>query len=110
MPPWRELERVWQAHAVPESGQVARDSASEVARIDPSAPRPPLLLIARELDHIIPASLVRKNHAFYQGPSTDFHEFEGRTHWICGQEGLEEVAEHVASWVAHTLQEESPAR
>lgn len=100
-----ELEQVWDTYAVPESGQVARDSASDLAKIDPTAQRPPLLLVAGELDHIIPASLVRKNHAFYQGPQTDFQEFEGRTHWICGQEGWEEVAEHVESWLEQTLQE-----
>ncbi|MEM7156165.1 MAG: alpha/beta fold hydrolase [Myxococcota bacterium] len=98
-----EVERVWRAHAVPESGQVARDSTSDVARIDPRADRPPLLLVAGELDHIIPVSLSRKNYEFYQGPPTDYREFAGRTHWICGQEGWEEVAAHVESWLEETL-------
>ena len=99
-----ELDRVWREHAVPESGQVARDSTSELAHIDPTAERPPLLLVAGELDHIIPIRLVRKNVDFYQGPVTDFVSFPERTHWICGQDGWEEVADHVASWVAQTLQ------
>lgn len=98
-----ELERVWREHAVPESGQVARDSASSMARIDPTADRPPLLLLAGELDHIIPVGLVRQNHAFYRGPRTDLHEFAGRTHWICGQDGWEEVADHTAAWLADVL-------
>ena len=98
-----ELERVWSTYSVPESGQVARDSASPLAKIDPRADRPPLLLIAGELDHIIPASLVRMNHTFYDGPPTDFREFPGRTHWICGQDGWEEVAAHVESWLGETL-------
>lgn len=99
-----ELDRVWRAHAVPESGQVARDSTSGIARIDPSADRPPLLLVAGELDHIIPIALAKKNYAFYRGPHTDFRQFEGRTHWICGQDGWEEVAGHVESWLDVTLQ------
>jgi len=98
-----ELERVWRTHAVPESGRVARDSTSALARIDPTADRPPLLLVAGELDHIIPASLNRKNYRFYDGPPTDFVEFPGRTHWICGQEGWEEVADHVEAWLEETL-------
>lgn len=98
-----ELDRVWRTHAVPESGRVARDSASDLAKIDPTAERPPLLLIAGELDHIIPARLVRQNHAFYRGPRTDLQEFPGRTHWICGQEGWEEVAGHAASWLGEVL-------
>jgi len=97
---------VWRTQAVPESGQVARDSTSEIAEIDPTAARPPLLLIAGELDHIIPIGLVRKNHAFYQGPPTDIQEFPGRTHWICGQDGWEEVAVHVEAWLKGNISSE----
>lgn len=103
-----EVEDVWRTHAVPESGQVARDSGSDLAKIDPTAERPPLLLVAGELDHIIPVSLARKNYAFYEGPPTDFKEFEGRTHWICGQDGWQEVAGHVESWLDATLQRQPP--
>ncbi|MEO0605990.1 MAG: alpha/beta hydrolase, partial [Myxococcota bacterium] len=98
-----ELDRVWRTYAVPESGQVARDSGSDIATIDPQADRPPLLLVAGELDHIIPIGLAKKNYAFYEGPPTDFQSFEGRTHWICGQEGWEEVADHVQAWIQETL-------
>lgn len=88
---------------MPESGQVARDSTSDIAKIDPAADRPPLLLVAGELDHIIPASLSRKNFEYYQGPPTDDQEFAGRTHWICGQEGWEEVAQYVGTWLGRAL-------
>lgn len=98
-----EAERVWRMHAVPESAQVARDSTSKIAKIDPRADRPPLLLVAGELDHIIPASLNRKNYEFYDGPPTDFREFDGRTHWICGQDDWEEVAGYVDSWLANAI-------
>lgn len=98
-----EVERVWRQYAVPESGQVARDSTTDLAKIDPNAPRPPLLLVAGEADHIIPASLVRKNYEYYDGPRTDFQEFEGRTHWICGQEGWQEVAGYVDSWLENAI-------
>ena len=69
-----------------------------------------MLLVAGELDHIIPASLNRKNHAFYDGPPTDFREFAGRTHWICGQDGWEEVAGYVESWLEHALEANTQAR
>lgn len=99
-----ELERVWRTYAVPESGQVARDSTSDLAKIDPTADRPPLLMVAGELDHIIPVSLVRDNHAFYQGPPTEYREFAGRTHWICGQEGWQEVAQSVSAWLGSVVE------
>lgn len=104
-----ELERVWREHAVPESGKIARDSTTKLAKIDPTADRPPLLLIAGEEDHIIPASLVRKNRDFYRGPQTDFQAFPGRTHRICGQDGWEEVAGHVDGWLEGVLRQDGPA-
>jgi dipeptidyl aminopeptidase/acylaminoacyl peptidase len=31
---------------------------------------------------------------------TDYHAFPGRTHWIIGQPGWEEVADYVMDWIA----------
>ena len=30
--------------------------------------------------------------------TTEYREFPGRTHWICGQPGWEEVADFVLDW------------
>ena len=64
--------------------------------------RAPLLLVAGSLDHIVRASMNRRNFRKYadRGPTTDFHEFPGRTHWIIAQEGWEEVAGYIAVWLA----------
>lgn len=63
--------------------------------------RAPLLMIAGEKDHIVPASLNRANHRRYrESPCpVDFVEFPGRTHWIIAQDGWEEVATHIAEWL-----------
>ena len=72
-----------------------------MARVDFKKPRAPLLLIAGSADNIIPASLNRSNAARYKrSPSvTDYREFEGRTHFIIGQAGWEEVADFVLAWL-----------
>jgi hypothetical protein len=84
---------------VPESRRVPRESLT--ARIDFKQPHPPLLLIAGSADHIIPASLNKSNYARYRSaPSvTGFKEFAGRTHFIGGQQGWEEVADYVLGWL-----------
>jgi pimeloyl-ACP methyl ester carboxylesterase len=88
-------------YVVPESRRVGRGPTTDTAKIDFGAQRAPLLMIAGELDHIIPASLNKKNFARYaESPATtDFHEFEGRTHWTCGMQGWEEVATKAADWL-----------
>ena len=60
-----------------------------------------MLFIAGQEDHIIPASLNRKNFEAYKDTNSrrDFNEFEGRTHYICGQENWEEVAAYIADWI-----------
>ena len=88
-------------YVVPESRLVARDSLGAEGLVDFTKERPPLLLTAGSEDHVIPAQLNRKNHAAYaRGPSrTDWREFAGRTHFVLGQPGWEEVADHVRGWI-----------
>lgn len=96
-----EARAVHARYVVPESRNVARTSSGPDGAVDLAAPHAPLLFIAGELDHIIPAALNRKNHAAYThgGSVCELREFAGRTHWICGQEGWQEVAAFVADWI-----------
>ena len=98
--PLAEQRAAYERYVVPESRRVPRDSLT--ARIDFKKPHPPLLLIAGSADHIIPASLNRSNYAKYRSSSsvTDFKEFSGRTHFIVGQQGWEEVADYVLAWLS----------
>jgi alpha-beta hydrolase superfamily lysophospholipase len=65
------------------------------------APHGPLLLIAGEKDEIIPAHLTENNAKAYKDPDsvTAFKAFEGRSHYICGEPGWEEVAQYAADWL-----------
>lgn len=96
-----ETRAVLDAFVVPESRNVARSSTGPDGAVDFARPHAPLLFIAGALDQIIPAALNKKNHAAYRDASSrcDLKEFAGRTHYICGQPGWEEVAGFVAEWV-----------
>jgi len=101
-----EQKASFEQYAVPESRRVGKGPTTAVAKIEYDRTRPPLLFIAGELDHIIPASLNRSNYGKYQGsPSiTDFREFPGRCHYIIGQRGWEEVADYALEWIKSNQQ------
>lgn len=100
--PLAEQRAAYERYVVPESRRVPRESLT--ARVDFKKPHPPLLLIAGSADNIIPASLNKSNHAKYKASSsiTGFKEFAGRTHFIIGQTGWEEVADDVLAWLNET--------
>jgi pimeloyl-ACP methyl ester carboxylesterase len=92
-----EAQVVFDAQVVPESRHVGKAPTTAMAKIDFRKSRPPLLMLAGELDHIIPAKLNRKNaKAYEKGDSrTDFEVLPGRTHWLCGDSRWQEVADRV---------------
>jgi len=96
-----QSEKAYRKYAMHESRQVMRDGLGRIARIDLDAPHVPLLFIAGDKDHIIPAKLNEKNAKAYQDPAsiTSFREFPGRGHFICGQPDWEEVASYVHDWI-----------
>ena len=62
--------------------------------------RAPLLLIAGEFDKTVPAPMVRSNFRLQKrAPSpTAFHQFKGRSHYLCAEPGWEEVADYALGW------------
>jgi pimeloyl-ACP methyl ester carboxylesterase len=99
--PAEEQRAAFGRNVVPESRRVPAESLTQAAHIDFRKPGSPLLFIAGSNDHIIPALLNRKNHARYHasGSTVDFKEFPGRTHFIIGQKGWEEVTGWVERWL-----------
>ena len=100
-----ESRRAFEAYAVPESRQVLRDILGDGGKIDVEKPHVPLLFIGAEEDRIIPSTLVMRNaHAYTDARShRQYTSFSGRGHFICGQNGWEEVAERTASWLESHL-------
>jgi len=94
-------DRVFDELVVPESRNVPRGTLADYAAIDFNAPHSPLLFIAGEMDHIVPAALNLENFHAYKdaGSIKEYIEFQGRTHFICGMPGWEEVADFVRDWL-----------
>ena len=62
--------------------------------------RAPLLFIAGEEDNLMPPAVNQSNVKHYRHTKsvTDYKEFPGRSHYIVGQEGWEEVADYALEW------------
>jgi pimeloyl-ACP methyl ester carboxylesterase len=62
--------------------------------------RAPLLFIAGEEDNLMPPAVNESNVKHYRHTKsvTDYKEFPGRSHYIVGQEGWEEVADYALEW------------
>ena len=97
-----QTEIEYNKFVVPESRNIPRGTLTNAGRIDFIKPHNPLLIIAGEKDKIIPSSLNKKNFEAYkdENSKTDFKEFAGRTHYICGQQNWEEVAAFISEWIA----------
>ncbi|MBN3790978.1 alpha/beta hydrolase [Burkholderia sp. Ac-20353] len=99
--PEAEAQQLYRDYGVPESRRVGRGTSEKVAEIDFSKPHGPLLMIAGEDDHIIPAALNLKNFKKYSDPSsvTDFHQFEGQCHALIVNQKWQDVASYVKGWL-----------
>lgn len=86
---------------VPESRNIPRSSTGITGKVNFKKAHKPLLFIGAEKDHIIPIVLNKKNYKAYEDKNsiTDFKAFSDRSHYICGQEGWEEVAEYIFNWI-----------
>ncbi|RSN01270.1 alpha/beta hydrolase [Streptomyces sp. WAC 01325] len=104
-----ELLVAYERYCVPGPGRVlfqggfANFNPKAVTKVDFNKPdRAPLLFVAGSADHIVPAKVNKANARLYRkSPAvTEYHEFAGRSHFTVGQDGWEDVADFVISWVA----------
>jgi pimeloyl-ACP methyl ester carboxylesterase len=95
---WQEREYCL---AIPESKRVVRDTIGAAAKVDFRQSRGPLLLVAGDADHTIPAKLNFANYRKYAsaGSVTDYKLFPGRNHGVLLQPGWEEVASYILDWL-----------
>ena len=111
--PLDEQKKAWDLDVVPEGRLLGRGGLSSAAKVDFSKPHAPLLLIAGEKDHIMPASLNHSNYLRYRkSPSTtDFRQFAGKAHYsiIGGPSGWEEVADYALEWAVQATDKTAAA-
>lgn len=100
-----ESGRVYDEFVIPAPGRPLWQAATHMvvnsgdSRIDYAKPdRAPLLFIAGDADHVVPASVNRKNAKRYTSGIVDLKEIPGRTHYTVGQDGWEEVADYALGW------------
>lgn len=99
--PEKERKDIYSSYASPESRKVGKGTLTDMAAVDYSKKKEPLLILAGGEDHIIPAGLNFKNFEEYEeSPSyTEFKLFPGRCHWTLGQAGWQNVAGYVFDWL-----------
>lgn len=102
-----ESDAIYERFYVPGTGRplfqaaFANFNPRAVTKVDlRRADRAPLLLISGGRDHVSPPAIVRSNAKKYRkSPSlTEYREFPGRSHFIAGEKGWEEVADYALSW------------
>ena len=102
-----ESFQIYQRYAVPGPDHILFQT--ELANFNPFAEtqvntrrnnRAPLLMVAGGNDHLIPPRIVKANVKAYRHSTavTDYREFPGRTHFIIGQSGWQEVANFSLDW------------
>jgi pimeloyl-ACP methyl ester carboxylesterase len=105
--PESQLAAEYDANIVPSPGRIFYDVVlGRGAKVNWKNPaRPPLLLIAAEHDRTVPLPMVRTNYAKQKrAPSaTAFHEFYGRSHYLCNEAGWEDVADYCLEWAVSHL-------
>jgi pimeloyl-ACP methyl ester carboxylesterase len=104
--PHTEKEKAFETYAVPESFKVSRQLVlNGFSNIDFKKPHAPLLFVAGGNDHIFPPALTRTIAGRYKDPYSrvDVKLFEGRSHFICGENGWEEVADFILDWYERVL-------
>ena len=63
----------------------------------------PLLFLTCAEDHLTPVAMVRRNSSKYKDGygQVEYREFDGRSHYICGEPGWEEVTDAAIGWLWH---------
>lgn len=99
--PQRDRAKAFDAVAVPESYKVSRELVlNSFSNIDFRRPHKPILFIGGASDAIFPASLTTTLAGKYKDKSSQVNLkiFEGKSHFICGESGWEEVADYILEW------------
>ena len=103
--PDAEKEKAFEKFAVPESYKVSRQLVlNSYSNIDFKKPHVPILFIGGGSDHIFPPVLTKTIAGKYKDSNSkvDVKIFEGKSHFICGEDGWEKVADYILDWYEKT--------
>ena len=102
-----ESKAAYDRYAVPSANRVLWEGAfanftpGTAAKVNfGNDERAPLLFIGADQDHVVPAKVSRKlaqKHSASKVPA-EYKEFSGRSHYLVGQDGWEEIADYALDW------------
>ncbi len=104
----KQSDAAYAMTATHDSRNVLRDCLKGPGQIDLSLSKCPLFFIGAERDRIIPAALCEKNARAYTHRAS-YLQFSNRGHFICGENGWQEVVSSVAAWLGGNASLASPA-
>ena len=96
-----EKKKAFEKFAVPESYKVSRQLVlNSYSNINFKKAHEPILFIGGGSDHIFPPNLTKNIAGKYKnnGSKVDLKIFEGRSHFTCGEQGWEKVADFILNW------------
>lgn len=99
--PDAEKVSAYEKFAVPESYKVSRQLVlNSFSNIDFKKPHEPLLFIGGGSDNIFPPGLTKTIAGKYKDSKSrvDLKIFDGKSHFLCGEKGWENIADHILEW------------
>jgi pimeloyl-ACP methyl ester carboxylesterase len=99
--PVSERAKAFESFAVPESFKVNRELVlNSFSNVDFEKPHKPILFIGGGSDNIFPPSLTTTLANKYKDKNSkvDLKIFQGKSHFICGENGWEVVADYILNW------------
>lgn len=99
--PFGERANAFETYAVPESFKVNRELVlNSFSNIDFKKPHEPILFIGGGSDNIFPPALTTTLANKYKDKNSrvDLKIFQGKSHFICGENGWETVADYILDW------------
>lgn len=96
-----EQEKAYFDVAVPESRKIGRETLTKsFSKINFKKAHQPLLFIGGSKDAIFPNALTKKIAGSYSDTNSqvDLKFFKNKSHFICGEQGWEEVADYIINW------------
>ena len=96
-----EKDSMFEKYAVPESYKVSRQLVlNSYSNINFKKTHEPILFIGGGNDHIFPSSLTKTIAGKYSDSNckVEIKIFEDKSHFICGEQGWEAVADYILDW------------
>jgi non-heme chloroperoxidase len=93
----RDLQDRALAEMIPDSGHAGRQMSLTGVPVDSSKVTCPMLVVAAEHDHFIPASIVARVAKRYHAP---LRTIPGHGHIVVMEPGWESLADEIAAWIA----------